>query len=72
MKMSLAFWLACTSPLFGASYYEPLPEIRSGAMEEHTRRQKREARELDEKFTEAARIVTRHKEASVSMLQRRR
>jgi len=57
--------------LLGAGYYEPLPEIRSGAIEEHTRRQKREARELDEKFTEAARIVARHKEASVSMLQRR-
>jgi S-DNA-T family DNA segregation ATPase FtsK/SpoIIIE len=57
--------------LFGSSYYEPLPEVRSGAMEEHTRRQKRQARELDEKFTEAARIVARHKEASVSMLQRR-
>ncbi len=57
--------------LIGQDYYEPLPEVTSGAMEEHNRRQKRAARELDEKFEDAARIVTRHKEASVSMLQRR-
>ncbi len=57
--------------LLARDYYEPLPEISSGALEEHARREKREARELDEKFGEAARIVVRHKEASVSMLQRR-
>ena len=57
--------------LLSRDYYEPLPEVRSGAMEEQVRRESHEAREIDEKFAEAARIVVRHKEASVSMLQRR-
>ncbi|MFO7676255.1 MAG: DNA translocase FtsK 4TM domain-containing protein [bacterium] len=57
--------------LLGEDYYDPLPEVRSGAIQEHERRDQGEARELDEKFEEAARIVVRHKEASVSMLQRR-
>jgi S-DNA-T family DNA segregation ATPase FtsK/SpoIIIE len=57
--------------LLGESYYDPLPEVRSGAIEEQARREQAETRALDEKFEDAARIVVRHKEASVSMLQRR-
>jgi S-DNA-T family DNA segregation ATPase FtsK/SpoIIIE len=57
--------------LMEESYYEPLPEVRSGAVEKHEQRERTEARKLDEKFEPAAKIVVRHKEASVSMLQRR-
>lgn len=57
--------------LLSESYYDPLPEVRSGAIEEHERREQVEARVLDEKLEDAARIVVRHQEASVSMLQRR-
>jgi len=59
--------------LMEQEYYEPLPEVRSGALTEHTRKEEKakEARKLDEKLPDAARIVVRHKEASVSMLQRR-
>ncbi|MEO0082337.1 MAG: DNA translocase FtsK 4TM domain-containing protein [candidate division WOR-3 bacterium] len=57
--------------LLSRDYYEPLPEVRSGALDEHERKQQRDARELDEYFAEAARLVVRHREASVSMLQRR-
>jgi S-DNA-T family DNA segregation ATPase FtsK/SpoIIIE len=59
--------------LMSLDYHEPLPEVRSGALEEHEREQEQRDRErkLDEKFADAARIVVRHKEASVSMLQRR-
>ncbi len=57
--------------LFSRPYHQPLSEVKSGAVEKHARQQKREARELDEKFVEAARLVVRHREASVSMLQRR-
>ncbi|HDR00256.1 MAG TPA: DNA translocase FtsK [candidate division WOR-3 bacterium] len=57
--------------LLGESYYDPLPEVRSGAIVEHEQRVQAEARTLDEKIEDAARVVVRHKEASVSMLQRR-
>ena len=57
--------------LLTRDYYEPLPEVRSGAVEERAQKKAREARELDDHFMEAARIVVRHREASVSMLQRR-
>ncbi len=56
--------------LMGQRYYEPLPEESPEAIAE---RQSQDAgdRELDEKFVEAAQVVVRHREASVSMLQRR-
>ncbi len=57
--------------LLGQGYYQPLPEVVSGALEEHNKKQERELRELDDNFAEAARLVVRNKEASVSMLQRR-
>jgi len=57
--------------LLGQGYYQPLPEVVSGALDEHAKKQERELRELDENFMEAARLVVRNKEASVSMLQRR-
>ena len=57
--------------LMEENYYEPLPEVRSGAVEKHEQRERTAARQLDDKFDHAAKIVVRHKEASVSMLQRR-
>ncbi len=56
--------------LMSRRYYEPLPEESPEAIAE---RQSQDAgdRELDDKFVEAAQVVVRHREASVSMLQRR-
>ncbi|MEO0074190.1 MAG: DNA translocase FtsK, partial [candidate division WOR-3 bacterium] len=56
--------------IMGRPYHEPLPEerdIRVMKVGDDTDAE----REIDEKFAEAARIVVRHREASVSMLQRR-
>ncbi|OYD15937.1 hypothetical protein CH330_04220 [candidate division WOR-3 bacterium JGI_Cruoil_03_51_56] len=57
--------------LINQDYYEPLPEVKSGAVEKHIRQQEQKTQQLDEKFVQAARLVIRHHEASVSMLQRR-
>jgi len=56
--------------LMARKYYETLPEESPEVMAERQRAQD-EDREIDEKFAEAAQIVVRHREASVSMLQRR-
>ena len=57
--------------LMARKYYDTLPEENPETLAERTRAQADENRELDEKFDEAAHIVVRHREASVSMLQRR-
>lgn len=57
--------------LMARKYYETLPEESPETLAERSRAQADEGRELDEKFVEAAQIVVRHREASVSMLQRR-
>lgn len=57
--------------LLSRDYYEPLPEVRSGAVEGYTGEKRRESREIDEYFDKAARLVVRYREASVSMLQRK-
>jgi S-DNA-T family DNA segregation ATPase FtsK/SpoIIIE len=57
--------------LMARKYYETLPEESPETLAERGRAQADDNRELDEKFTEAAMIVVRHREASVSMLQRR-
>jgi S-DNA-T family DNA segregation ATPase FtsK/SpoIIIE len=56
--------------LMARRYYDTLPEESPEVMAERQRAQD-ENREIDEKFVEAAQIVVRHREASVSMLQRR-
>jgi DNA segregation ATPase FtsK/SpoIIIE, S-DNA-T family len=56
--------------LMSRKYYETLPEESPQVQAERNRAQE-EDRERDEKFVEAAQIVVRHREASVSMLQRR-
>ncbi len=56
--------------LMARKYYDTLPEESPQVMAERTRAQE-DNREKDEKFAEAAQIVVRHREASVSMLQRR-
>jgi len=56
--------------LMARKYYEALPEESPQVKAERNRAQE-EDRERDEKFVEAAQIVVRHREASVSMLQRR-
>jgi len=56
--------------LMARKYYETLPEESPQVQAERNRAQE-EDRERDEKFAEAAQIVVRHREASVSMLQRR-
>jgi S-DNA-T family DNA segregation ATPase FtsK/SpoIIIE len=56
--------------LMSRKYYETLPEESPQIQAERSRAQE-EDRERDEKFAEAAQIVVRHREASVSMLQRR-
>jgi len=56
--------------LMARKYYETLPEESPQVMAERNRASE-DGRERDEKFDEAARIVVRHREASVSMLQRR-
>jgi hypothetical protein len=56
--------------LMSRRYYDLLPEESPETLAERQRTQE-EDRELDDKFTEAAQIVVRHREASVSMLQRR-
>ena len=57
--------------LMARKYYDTLPEESPETLAERNRTQADENRELDEKFDEAAHIVVRHREASVSMLQRR-
>ncbi len=57
--------------LLNREYYEPLPEVRSGAVEKHEEKQRRESRKLDARLAEAARLVVRYREASVSLLQRK-
>lgn len=57
--------------LMGRQYYSTLSEESPEVMAERTRVQQQQTLEFDEKFAEAARIVVRHREASVSMLQRR-
>jgi DNA segregation ATPase FtsK/SpoIIIE-like protein len=56
--------------LMARKYHETLPEESPEVIAERTRAQD-ESRELDPKLAEAAVIVVRHREASVSMLQRR-
>jgi len=56
--------------LMARKYYETLPEESPQVQAERNRAQEGD-RERDEKFAEAAQIVVRHREASVSMLQRR-
>jgi hypothetical protein len=56
--------------LMNRRYYEPLPEESPEALAERQSADNAD-RELDEKFVEAAQVVVRHREASVSMLQRR-
>jgi S-DNA-T family DNA segregation ATPase FtsK/SpoIIIE len=56
--------------LMSRKYYETLPEESPQVQAERNRAQEQD-RERDEKFVEAAQIVVRHREASVSMLQRR-
>ena len=56
--------------LMARKYYDTLPEESPQVLAERTRAQE-DNREKDEKFAEAAQIVVRHREASVSMLQRR-
>jgi DNA segregation ATPase FtsK/SpoIIIE-like protein len=56
--------------LMSRKYYETLPEESPQVQAERSRAQEAD-RERDEKFAEAAQIVVRHREASVSMLQRR-
>ncbi len=56
--------------LMARKYYDTLPEESPQVLAERTRAQE-DNRERDEKFAEAAQIVVRHREASVSMLQRR-
>ncbi|MEO0078013.1 MAG: DNA translocase FtsK [candidate division WOR-3 bacterium] len=56
--------------LMSRRYYEPLPEESPEAIAERQGQDPGD-RELDEKFVEAALVVVRHREASVSMLQRR-
>jgi hypothetical protein len=56
--------------LMSRKYYETLPEESPQVQAERSRAQEQD-RERDEKFVEAAQIVVRHREASVSMLQRR-
>ena len=56
--------------LMARKYYDTLPEESPQVLAERTRAQE-DDRERDEKFAEAAQIVVRHREASVSMLQRR-
>jgi S-DNA-T family DNA segregation ATPase FtsK/SpoIIIE len=56
--------------LMSRKYYETLPEESPQVQAERNRAQEAD-RERDEKFAEAAQIVVRHREASVSMLQRR-
>jgi S-DNA-T family DNA segregation ATPase FtsK/SpoIIIE len=56
--------------LMARKYYETLAEESPQVKAERNRAQE-EDRERDEKFVEAAQIVVRHREASVSMLQRR-
>lgn len=51
-------------------YYHPLPEIQM-MLEQGKGEQGMADKETDEFFYEAAKLVVRHKEASVSMLQRR-
>jgi S-DNA-T family DNA segregation ATPase FtsK/SpoIIIE len=56
--------------LMARKYYDTLSEESPQVLAERTRAQD-DNRERDEKFAEAAQIVVRHREASVSMLQRR-
>ena len=56
--------------LMARRYYVTLPEESPETLAERQKAQQ-EDRELDDKFDEAAQIVVRHREASVSMLQRR-
>lgn len=51
-------------------YHEPLPEERDVRVV-RIEGESEGGRDIDDKFAEAARIVVRHREASVSMLQRR-
>ncbi len=55
--------------LLALDYHRPLPEIEQADKRRLTT--KESLREIDEFFAEAARLVYQHKEASVSMLQRR-
>lgn len=55
--------------LLAFDYHRPLPEIEQA--DKRKAETKESLREIDEFFAEAARLVYRHKEASVSMLQRR-
>jgi S-DNA-T family DNA segregation ATPase FtsK/SpoIIIE len=58
--------------LMSRQYYSVLSEESPEVMAERTRvQQQQQTLDFDEKFAEAARIVVRHREASVSMLQRR-
>jgi S-DNA-T family DNA segregation ATPase FtsK/SpoIIIE len=58
--------------LMSRQYYSVLSEESPEVLAERTRvQQQQQTLEFDEKFAEAARIVVRHREASVSMLQRR-
>ncbi len=57
--------------LINRQYYAVLSEESPEVLAERTRVQQQQSLEFDEKFSEAARIVVRHREASVSMLQRR-
>jgi S-DNA-T family DNA segregation ATPase FtsK/SpoIIIE len=57
--------------LLGRKYYDVLPEESPETLAERSRAQADTEREIDEKFADAAHIVVRHREASVSMLQRR-
>lgn len=55
--------------LLALDYHKPLPEIEQA--DKKRLETKDSLREIDEFFAEAARLVYHHKEASVSMLQRR-
>uniref|UniRef100_A0A7C6AA81 DNA translocase FtsK n=1 Tax=candidate division WOR-3 bacterium TaxID=2052148 RepID=A0A7C6AA81_UNCW3 len=55
--------------LLALDYHQPLPEIKEA--DKKRTETKDSLREIDEFFAEAARLVYHHKEASVSMLQRR-
>jgi S-DNA-T family DNA segregation ATPase FtsK/SpoIIIE len=57
--------------LMARRYHDALPEESPDALAARASARTDGERELDEKFTEAAQIVVRHREASVSMLQRR-
>jgi len=52
-------------------YYPPLPESEKEILKEKKASEMKAGEEVDEFFIEAAKLVIRHKEASVSMLQRR-